>query len=73
MIGAASDGLIDLTHWHVFGRVENEYGVYAGIEPSVTWKKLTFSLPVSAERIFSDPQRFTTVVFSIHAGYRFDK
>lgn len=71
MIGG-EDGIIDLAHSHVFGIVENEYGIYFGIEPRFVWKKLLFSLPIRIERTFSSPDRFDAVIISGLVGYHFD-
>jgi hypothetical protein len=73
MVSMVDDGSLDIIKWKTFGDVENEYGVYAAIEPSVTFKRFVVSLPVSFERIFSSPERFSSVALSCQAGYRFGK
>lgn len=69
MMVGGGDGLIDLTKRHVFGHVENEYGVYVGCEPRFFWKRCNLTFPVRFERVFSSPDRFDIVSVSCMFGY----
>ena len=69
MMVGGDGGIIDLAHTSVFEKVENEYGVYLGIETRFAWRKLRFSLPIRIERTFSFPNRFDTVIVSVFIGY----
>ncbi|MBN1308660.1 MAG: hypothetical protein JXA18_12120 [Chitinispirillaceae bacterium] len=70
MIGG-TDGIL-VTNTKVFDKVENEYGLYLGIEPRIAWRNVRFSLPMRFERTFSSPERFDAVIVSLLAGYHFD-
>ncbi len=72
MMVGGDDGIIDIENKDVFANVENEYGIYIGIEPVFTWKKLRFSLPIRAERTFSSPERFDAVIISGLLGYQIE-
>gem|GEM_PF-3059226 len=69
MMVGGGDGLIDLTKRHVFGHVENEYGVYVGCEPRFFWKRCNLAFPVRFERVLSSPDRFDVLSVSCMFGY----
>jgi hypothetical protein len=55
----------------IFNNSESENGVFAGIEPVFSYKRLWISLPFYGTYIFSSPVPFVTVSASLNAGASF--
>ncbi len=55
----------------IFNNVENEFGFLIGVEPILKIKRFRFTIPITADIIFSSPNKFITVNISTTAGVTF--
>ncbi|MFP4418837.1 MAG: hypothetical protein ACOC4C_03165 [Fibrobacterota bacterium] len=55
----------------VFKSTESEFGVVAGIEPLLTFKRYLVALPIQLDHVMSHPHPFTTFAMSLSLGWSF--